>query len=110
MPQEQRFYPFRIVWDCEVYFRKNQDSDPTKALQWVASHELLSIASVSNIPNHENAKCWVSEGDSQALVTKFVAELDTQATTANTILLSQNDYVISALNEQIAAESGESNQ
>ena len=106
VPQEERFYPFRIVWDCEVYFKQLAVTNPESKLQWTAAHELLSIAATSNIPNYSEAKCWISNGDSQDLVNKFVGELDTQADVAYSLLVKRYDYVISALNELFIKNSG----
>ena len=48
--QEKHFYPFHIVWGCEVYFKQLAVTNPESKLQWTAAHELLSIADTSNIP------------------------------------------------------------
>ena len=81
VPHEDRFYPFRAAFDIECYFPRSK-----KDGIWLVEHALLSIATYSNIPGHQEKKFWANEGDSAKLVEKFVDDLNKKADAAKKIM------------------------
>lgn len=64
--EEGRYFPYRATFDFECYFDKenaNQEKN-TEKLTWQSAHVPLSVSVCSNVPGYQEAKCFVSDGDS----------------------------------------------
>ena len=61
-------------------------SDSDK-LQWSACHVPLSVSVASNVTGHEDAQCYVTNGDSDKLVEDMMAHLITISDAAYDSLL-----------------------
>ncbi len=72
VPEEERYYPYRIVYDFESYFDKENLPDATDKLEWLARHEPLSVSVKSNLPEFTEPKWLVTDGDPQKLVQDMV--------------------------------------
>ena len=70
-----RFYPYRATFDFECYFGDDQIPPDSDKLQWSARHVPLSVSVASNVPGHEPAQCYVTDGDSDKLVADMMAHL-----------------------------------
>ena len=66
-----RYYPYRATFDFECYFDRDNVPADTNTLQWSARHVPLSVSVASNVPGHEDAQCYITNGDSD----KFVADM-----------------------------------
>lgn len=70
-----RFFPYRITYDFETWMdRQNKPTDSDKTT-FHATHRLLSISSASNVPNFTSTCHFVSEGDTEHLVSLFLDHL-----------------------------------
>ena len=70
-----RFYPYRATFDFECFFdRENLPTDSDR-VQWIARHIPLSVSLASNVPGHEPAQCYVTDGDSDKLVADMMDHL-----------------------------------
>ena len=75
VPEALRFYPFRATFDFECFFdRDNVPADSDK-VHWIARHVPLSVSLASNVPGLEPAQCYVTDGDSDKLVTDMMSHL-----------------------------------
>ena len=70
-----RYYPYRATFDFECYFDRNNVPADTNTLQWSARHVPLSVSVASNVPGHENAQCYITNGDSDKLVADMMSHL-----------------------------------
>ena len=72
-----RYYPYRATFDFECYFDRDNLPADTNTLQWSARHVPLSVSMASNVPGHEDAQCYIINGDSNKLVEEMVNNLIT---------------------------------
>ena len=80
-------YPFRATYDFECYFTKDDlPSGKGTKTTYIAKHIPLSFSVASNIPGYEDAKCFITDGDPQALVDKLGDYLETLSDHAYSIL------------------------
>ena len=70
-----RYYPYRATFDFECYFDRDNVPADTDHVQWVARHVPLSVSVASNVPGHEDAQCYTTNGDSDKLVEEMMNNL-----------------------------------
>ena len=70
-----RYYPYRATFDFECYFDRDNVPADTDHVQWVACHVPLSVSLASNVPGHEDAQCYITNGDSDKLVADMMVGL-----------------------------------
>ena len=49
VPEEDRYFPFRVTFDFETYFSKRNLPEGTDLLQWNAKHVPLSASIAGNV-------------------------------------------------------------
>ena len=95
-----RYYPYRATFDFECYFSDERLPPNSDKLQWSARHVPLSASVASNVPGHEDAQCYVTNGDSDKLVEDMMAHLITISDAAYDSLLPSYTDVMDNLKEQ----------
>ena len=70
-----RYYPYRATFDFECFFDRHNLPADTNTLQWSARHLPLSVSIASNVPGHEAAQCYITNGDSDKLVEEMMNNL-----------------------------------
>ena len=70
-----RYFPYRPTFDFECYFDRDNVPADTNTLQWSARHVPLSVSVASNVPGHEDAQCYITNGDSDKLVADMMSHL-----------------------------------
>ena len=70
-----RYYPYRATFDFECFFTGDNLPADTKTLQWSARHVPLSVSLASNVPGHEDAQCYITNGDSDKLIEEMMSHL-----------------------------------
>ena len=72
-----RYYPYRATFDFDCFFdRENLPAD-TDRMELVARHVPLCVSVASNVPGYEAPQCFVTNGDSNNLVTNMMKYLET---------------------------------
>ena len=92
-----RFYPYRATFDVECFFDRHNLPADTKTLQWSARHVPLSVSVASNVPGHEDAQCYITNGDSNKLVADMMVHLTAISDTAYDSLSSSYAEVLADL-------------
>ena len=82
VPEEDRYYPYRITYDFESYFLKEDLTASSEKLTWEAKHEPLSVSICSNVPGFMDPKCFITVGKAEDLVMEMVNYLHSMQTTA----------------------------
>ena len=82
VPEEDRYYPYRITYDFESYFLKENLPASSEKLTWEAKHEPLSVSICSNVPGFMDPKCIITVGSAEDLVMEMVNYLHNIQTTA----------------------------
>ena len=72
-----RYYPYRATFYFECYFNDERLPSDSDKLQWSARHVPLSVSMASNVPGHDDAQCYVTNGYSDKLVEDIMAHLIT---------------------------------
>ena len=75
VPEALRFYPFRATFDFECFFDRDNVPADSDRVQWIARHVPLSVSVASNVPGHEDAQCYITNGDSDKLVADMMSHL-----------------------------------
>ena len=97
--EDLRYYPYRATFDFECYFNDERLPSDSDKRQWSARHVPLSVSVASNVPGHEDAQCYVTNGDSDKLVEDMMAHLITLSDAAYESLLPSYKYVLACLKE-----------
>ena len=77
-----RYYPYRATFDFECYFDGENIPTNTDHVQWIARHVPLSLSMASNVPGHEDAQCYITNGDSNKWVADMMVHLTAISDTA----------------------------
>ena len=75
VPDEDKLYPYRATYDFECYFQRVEGGQRGNKLVYESRHEVLSCSVSSNIPDHTQTRCFVTEGALGDVVRKLVAHL-----------------------------------
>ena len=70
-----RYYPYRATFDFECFFDRHNLPADTNTLQWSARHVPLSVSVASNVAGHEDAQCYITNGDSNKLIEEMMSHL-----------------------------------
>ena len=92
-----RFYPYRATFDFECFFDGENLPTDSDRVQWIARHVPLSVSVASNVPGHEDAQCYVTNGASDKLVEDMMRGLSAISDTAFDMLISSYDNVLNEL-------------
>ena len=98
-----RYYPYRATFDFECYFNDERLPTNTDHVEWIARHVPLSVSVASNVPGHEDAQCYVTNGDSDKVVEEMMNHLITISDAAYDSLLPSYEYVLDELKARIKA-------
>ena len=90
---EKTIFPYRITFDCEAYLTKDTPQD-TQKVEYTYKHNLASISICSNVPDFEEAKCFVSNGNPDELVKDAVSYMLTISARSYSLLTDEyKDYL-----------------
>ena len=95
-----RYYPYRGTFDFECFFDRHNLPADTNTLQWPARHIPLSVSVASNVPGHEDAQCYVTNGDSNKLVADMMVHLTAISDTAFDLLMPSYKHVFVKLRKR----------
>ena len=92
-----RFYPYRATFDFECFFDGANLPTDSDRVQWIARHVQLSVSVASNVSGHEDAQCYVTNGDSDKLIGDMMRGLSAISDAAFDMLISSYDNVLNEL-------------
>ena len=75
--EDLRYFLYWATLDFECYFSDERLPADTDRLQWSARNVPLKVSVASNVPGHEDAQCYVTNGNSDKLVEDMMAHLIT---------------------------------
>ena len=94
-----RYYPYHATYDFECYFDSTGLPPNSDKVKWIARHVPLSVSVASNVPGHKDARCYVTDGDSETLVTAMMTDMETTTDAAFDILKPRYKQVFDQLKE-----------
>ena len=92
-----RYYPYRATFDFECYFDRDNVPADSDRVQWIARHVPVCVSLASNVPGHEDAQCYITNGDSDKLVADMMAGLVAVSDAAFESLKPSYEYVLDEL-------------
>ena len=109
--EQDRFYPYRATFDFECFFKRVPINlqRPGSKLNWESRHEILSCSVASNVPGHEEERCFVTDGDSGELVKRLVEYLHLISHDAHHILVEKYQDVFDEL-DRLSQQDGQPHQ
>ena len=100
VPEENRLYPWFIVYDFEAILSPITEDQHTPRLKWLRKHEPISVSMASNVPGFEEAKCFVN-ADPKALIEDMMKHMGSIADSARQSAESKWSSALGAVEEQI---------
>ena len=88
-----RYYPYRATFDFECYFDSAGLPPNSDKVQWIARHVPLSVSVATNVSEHEEARCYVTDGDSDTLVAAMMTDLEATSNAAFDLLKHRYEHV-----------------
>ena len=79
--EEDRLYPWFIVYDFEAILSPITEEQPTPRLKWMRKHKPISVSVASNVPRFEKAKCSVN-ADPKELIESMMTYMGSIADSA----------------------------
>ena len=92
-----RYFPYRATFDFECFFDSTELPPNCDKVQWVARHVPLSVSVASNVPGHKDARCYVTNGDSETLVATMMKDLEQTSDTAFELLKPRYKHIFDEL-------------
>jgi G:T-mismatch repair DNA endonuclease (very short patch repair protein) len=96
------YYPYFITYDIECYLPKDNLPIKTDTMMFTARHELMSISTCSNIPGYLKPICFVSNGNSDECIQRFVEYIRVVAAKSYKIVRNNFSRIIRAIEEKIS--------
>ena len=99
VPQEDRFYPYRICYDVECYLNPEFEQANSVKVSYSHEHILASISVCSNTPGFTKPRCFISDGNQRDLVKNMIEYMNEISFTAKALLEEKYDEYISQIEE-----------
>ena len=93
------YYPYRVTFGFECYFDSTGLPPNSDKVQWIARHVPLSVSVASNVSEHEEARYYVTDGDSDTLVAAMMTDLEATSDAAFDLLKPRYEHVFDELRE-----------
>ena len=101
IPEHLKFFPYRATFDFECMFTPETDLNDTEKLTWNAKHVPLSVSVCSNVPDYDQPKCFVSDGDSKQLVKEMVEYLVKISEQSYDLLRKEFNFLFEAIDQKL---------
>ncbi|CAH3175433.1 unnamed protein product [Porites evermanni] len=82
-------------------FTPETDLNDTEKLTWDAKHIPLSVSVCSNVPDYDQPKCFVSDGDSKLLVKEMLEHLVKISEQSNDLLRKEFNFLFEAIDQKL---------
>ena len=101
VPEHLKFFPYRATFDFECMFTPETDLNDTEKLTWDAKHIPLSVSVCSNVPDYDQPKCFVSDGDSKQLVKEMLEHLVKISEQSYDLLRKEFNFLFEAIDQKL---------
>ena len=101
VPEHLKFFPYRATFDFECMFTPETDLNDTEKLTWDAKHIPLSVSVCSNVPDYDQPKCFVSDGDSKQLVKEMLEHLVKTSEQSYDLLRKEFNFLFEAIDQRL---------
>ena len=101
VPEHLKFFPYRATFDFECMFTAETDLNDTEKLTWDAKHIPLSVSVCSNVPDYDQPKCFVSNGDPTQLVKEMLEHLVKISEKSYDLLRKEFHFLFEAIDQKL---------
>ena len=104
---------FSYIKDLPRYsksFRCSRCGKYWKGANKLRRHVPLSVSVYTNVPEYQEPKCFVSNGDPKEMITEFIEYLVSISTKSSSLLQEQYAPVFEALNHAAVSSRGETHE
>ncbi|CAH3104137.1 unnamed protein product [Porites lobata] len=101
IPQHLKYFPYRATFDFECTFSSHTSLRDTEKLTWNAKHIPLSVSVCSNVPDYDQPKCFVSDGDSKQLVKEMLEHLVKISEKSYDLLRQEFNFLFVAIEQKL---------
>ena len=107
IPDHLNFFPYRATFDFECMFTPETDLNNTEKLTLNFKHIPLSVSVCSNVPDYDQPKCFVSDGDSKQLVNEMLEHLVKISEQSCDLLRKEFNFLFEAIDQKKKSEAGD---
>lgn len=104
VPDKLTIYPYRAVFDIEVFFSSEKMPLDSVFTEWDNMHIPASIGVTSNVKHYKREKCFISTGSSQGLINDFMDYLEQISAEASRRLRVKFRDILAKLEGMISCE------
>ena len=101
IPPHLKYFPYRATFDFECMFNRQTGLNNTEKLTWNAKHIPLSVSVSSNVPEYDQPKCFVSDGDSKRLVKEMVEYLVKISEESCRLMKQEFSFLFEAIDQKL---------
>ena len=101
IPTKLKNFPYSATFDFECTFSSHTNLNNTAKLNWDAKHIPLSVSVCSNVPEYDQPKCFVSDGDPTQLVKEMVDYLVDISNASYCLLKEEFLFLFGAIYEKL---------
>ena len=101
IPDHLKYFPYRATFDFECMFSPTTGLNDTEKLTWNTKHIPLSVSVCSNVPDYDQPKCFVSDGDSKQLVKEMIDYLVKISQKSYGLLSQEFSFIFEAIDQKL---------
>ena len=101
IPDHLKIFPYRATFDFKCMFTAEMELNNTEKLTWNSKHIPLSVSVCSNIPDYDQPKCFVSDGDSKQLVKEMLDYLVKISEESCHLMKQEFNFLFEAIDQKL---------
>ena len=98
----EKIFPYRATFDFESFFLPLNSS--TEKTQLLNEHVPASVAITSNVPGYEEPMCFVTDGNAQHLIDRFLSYLEEISNVSRLLIEQTYAPVVAEIDQIISTE------
>ena len=98
----EKIFPYRATFDFESFFLPLNSS--TEKTQLLNEHVPASVAITSNVPGYEDPMCFVTDGNAQHLIDRFLSYLEEISNVSRLLIEQTYAPVVAEIDQIISTE------
>ena len=99
-----RIYPYRITYDIESMMERVNMPSNTNKLEFISRHKLMSISVCSNVPGYLTPQCFISKGQPEEVIERFVTYIESIQDKSFSLMKDQFAQELEQLDEEITSQ------
>ena len=101
IPDHLKIFPYRATFDFKCMFTAETELNNTEKLTWNSKHIPLSVSVCSNIPDYDQPKCFLSDGDCKQLVKEMLDYLVKISEESCHLMKQEFNFLFEAIDQKL---------